>query len=286
MESSTWGWFATPTKTTKLTRVWGGHSGSYAARVANGSGVAATTVLNDTTNTVASTVAGTTYRASAWVRTSSPDVSLVIRSMEIAGTSVVATKQTPLWVTDTAWHKIDVDLTAARSGSTLDLNVLAWNLPAGNSFYVDDVSVSPVVLTATSSTSTASTTNGGVLPAQGSGALFGYYQAGGADVRPMETKIGRKFDLVHRYDDFNWAGTPWPSAAEVAEAKEGRTVHVTWELTTYKGTYDSSVQPAPAVTVKAPDGTRAGALSCRLCRALSPSRDSWDTLCPCRSASA
>ncbi len=249
-ESSTTGWFTSPTSTSSLARVSGGHTGAYSARIKNGGTSATTIVLNDSTNTVRSTVAGTTYEASAWVRTTQPNVSIAVRTMEFAGSTNVAATQTAKYITDTAWHRLTVRLKAVRSGSTVDLNVLAWDLGAGRTFDVDDVTLSTVSTTTTTTTSASATSTStaasAVLPAQGKGALFGYYQSGGADVRPMESKVGRKFDLVHYYKDANFGSNPWPAAKERADAAQGRTVHITWELASYNGSYDSSVQPAPA----------------------------------------
>ncbi|MBV9822800.1 MAG: hypothetical protein JO144_11225, partial [Actinobacteria bacterium] len=131
-ETSTSGWQATPkddgTAPVALARVTGGHTGSYAAKVSNTAAAAATTVLNDSPNTVASTTAGLTYRGTAWVRASQANTSLGLRLMEYAGNTLVTTKQAAYWATDTAWHQLTVDLVAAKAGSSLDVNALAWDL--------------------------------------------------------------------------------------------------------------------------------------------------------------
>lgn len=62
----------------------------------------------------------------------------------------------------------------------------------------------------------------------------------------MESKIGRQFDLIHHYKDFNATNNMWPTSAMLGEAAEGRTVHVGWELASYSGGYDPALQPAPA----------------------------------------
>ena len=249
-EAGTSGWLATPkddgTAPAALARVAGGHTGSYAARVSNTSASTATTVLNDAPNSVTSTTAGRTYRATAWLRASQANTSLVLRLLEFNSTNaLVSSKQGYYWATDTVWHKITVDLVAARTGSSIDVNTLAWDLGAGKSFLVDDVSLVPLVTTTPPAPSTTAT---GVLPAQGTGALFGYYQAGGADPRPMESKIGRKFDLIHHFKDFDATNNMWPTSAMLSQAAEGRTVHVGWELVSYDGSYDSALQPAPGAS--------------------------------------
>jgi hypothetical protein len=248
-EASTSGWLATPkddgSAPVALARVSGGHTGSYAARVSNTSAGTVTTVLNDAPNSVTSTTAGRTYRATAWLRAAQPSTSLVLRLLEFnASNALTSSKQSYYWAGDTVWHKITVDLVAARTGDSIDVNALAWDLGAGKSFLVDDVSLVPLTTTSTA----PSTTTSGVLPAQGTGALFGYYQAGGADPRPMETKIGRKFDLIHHFKDFDATNNMWPTTAMVSEASQGRIIHVGWELVSYDGSYDSALQPAPGAS--------------------------------------
>lgn len=249
-ETGTSGWIVTPkadgTAPVPLARVAGGHTGSYAARVSNTSAAAATTVLNDSPNSVASTTAGRTYRATAWLRASRANVTLVLRQLEYtSGNALVTSKQSSYWATDTAWHKLTVDLVAARNADSIDLNALVWNLGAGQSFLVDDVSLVPVT---TSTPTPVGTTPSGVLPAQGTGALFGYYPAGGGDPRPMESKIGRTFDLIHHFKDFDATNNMWPTSAMLSEAAQGRTIHVGWELVSYDGSYDPALQPAPGAS--------------------------------------
>lgn len=249
-EAGTSGWVVTPkadgTAPVPLARVSGGHSGSYAARVSNTAAAAATTVLNDSPNSVASTTAGRTYEATAWLRATRANITLVLRQLEYtSGNALVTSKQSSYWATDTAWHKLTVDLVAARAGDSIDVNALVWNLGAGQSFLVDDVSLVP---STTSTPTPTGTTPAGVLPAQGTGALFGYYPSGGADPRPMESKIGRKFDLIHHFKDFDGTNNMWPTSAMLSEAAEGRTIHVGWELVSYNGTYDAALQPAPGAS--------------------------------------
>lgn len=248
-ETSTSGWLVTPkddgSAPVALARVSGGHTGSYAARVSNTSAATATTVLNDSPNSVTSTTAGVTYRATAWLRASQANTSLVLRLLQFdASNALTASKQSSYWATDTLWHKLTLDLAATRAGASIDVNTLAWGLAPGKSFLVDDVSVVPLATTTPPPVTAAS----GVLPAQGTGALFGYYQAGGADPRPMESKIGRKFDLIHHFKDFDATNNMWPTSAMLSQAAEGRTIHVGWELVSYDGGYDSALQPAPGAS--------------------------------------
>jgi hypothetical protein len=251
-EAGASGWVATPkadgTAPVPLARVSGGHTGSYAAQVSNTSAAAATTVLNDSPNSVASTTAGLTYRATAWLRATRANTTLVLRLLEYtSGNALVTSKQSSYWATDTTWHKLTVDLVASRSADSIDLNALVWDLGAGQSFLVDDVSMVPLT-TSTPASGGTTTAPSGVLPAQGTGALFGYYPAGGADPRPMESQIGRKFDLIHHFKDFDATNNMWPTSAMLAEAAEGRTIHIGWELVSYDGGYDAALQPAPGAS--------------------------------------
>jgi hypothetical protein len=250
-EVSTSGWLATPkddgTAPVALARVLGGHTGSYAARVSNTSSVTATTVLNDSPNSVPSTVAGLTYRATAWLRASQANTSLVLRLLQFdTNNALLSSKQSYYWATDTVWHKLTLDMVAVKTGASIDVNALAWDLGASKSFLVDDVSVAP--LSTTTAPAPSVTTPSGVLPAQGTGALFGYYQAGGGDPRPMETKVGRKFDLIHHFKDFDATNNMWPTSAMLSQAAEGRIIHIGWELVSYDGGYDSALQPAPGAS--------------------------------------
>ncbi|HST48067.1 hypothetical protein, partial [Jatrophihabitans sp.] len=258
-EADTSGWLATPkddgTPPAPLARVSGGHTGSYAARVSNTSASAATTVLNDAPNSVPSTVAGRTYRATAWLRATTANTTLVLRLMEYSSSNALVTsKQATYWATDTAWHQLTVELVAAKSGDSIDVNALTWDLGAGKSFLVDDVSVVPIVTPAPTTTAPAPPPSGsttvpsGVLPAQGSGTLFGYYGSGTADPSTMETKIGRKFDLIHNFKDFDATNNMWPTSAMLTQASQGRTIHIGWELVSYDGGYDPNLQPAPGAT--------------------------------------
>jgi hypothetical protein len=255
-ETSTSGWIATPkddgTAPAALARVAGGHSGNYAAKVSNTSASTATAVLNDSPNSVLSATAGLTYRATAWVRASQANTSLVLRMLQFdSGNALLSSKQSYYWATDTAWHQITVDLAATRTGASIDVNALAWDLGPGKSFLVDDVSVAPLGSSTPAPPPTPApptSSPSGVLPAQGTGALFGYYGSGAADSTTMESKIGRKFDLIHYFKDFDATNNMWPTSAMLTQAAGGRTIHIGWEMVSYDGGYDSALQPAPGAS--------------------------------------
>ncbi len=125
-----------------MTRQSPGQNSNYSARVTN-RGATRTVVLNDAANTVASTKAGVTYDVSAYVRSSQPGVSLNLRTMEYAGTTKKGQAEASTWLTDTAWHKLTFAYRAVSTGASLDLNVLAWNLPTNRSFDVDNITLTP-----------------------------------------------------------------------------------------------------------------------------------------------
>jgi beta-glucanase (GH16 family) len=138
-EAGTSAWFVT--KGAKLARVSPGYTGTYAARITNTSTKNLTVALNDKVNTVAKTVKGQRYTATAWVRPSAVKQSVGIRLMEYAGSSLKGQAQGTAYLTTTGWKKLTVSYVAATDGASLDLNILNWQLKRGASFDVDDVSL-------------------------------------------------------------------------------------------------------------------------------------------------
>jgi hypothetical protein len=284
-EEGTGGWFVGSGD--DLSRVPGGHGGAYAARVTQQHSGRATSALNDRANTIASTVAGKTYTASAWVRTTRPDVTVDLRVQEWpqwrSGSSnkSLGEAQKWVWLRDTGWHQLTVSYRAVESGTSLDLNVLGWQMERGSSFDVDDVTLGdlaaapaprpsatptkstgkPSATPKPTATPTATATPTGptgpvgssaaarAFPGQGTGAVLGFWDAGGTDVRHTESKMGSKFGAAHRYRDFD-ATALWPSSDEVKLATEGRLVHFSWETMSYSGRYDSKLQPAPGTSAR------------------------------------
>jgi hypothetical protein len=230
-ETGTTGWNS---PSSALARVTGGHSGSYAARLTPTG--TATTVLNDTPNTVTSSQAGRTYVVSAWVRALAAPTTLQLRLREVL--SGVQVKQTIAKqdLTDTTWHQVTLSHVAASSGSTLDVNVfapLATLTASFKGFDVDDVSVA---------LQSDCSVNSKLVPS--CGVLWGGYIKPGAvagttdwytSYTGMESKVGRNFDIVKRYHDFSNAGNSgvFPDAAEQALAAGGRIPHFAWVSKNY-----------------------------------------------------
>jgi beta-glucanase (GH16 family) len=97
--------------------------------------------LNDRRNTVESTKKGARYVAHAYVRTDRPNTSVSLRLMEYDGRTFHGADRSTLFLRDTGWHQLNVDYVARTNGSTIDVNVVGWDLPKGASFYADQISV-------------------------------------------------------------------------------------------------------------------------------------------------
>jgi parallel beta-helix repeat protein len=121
-----------------LARVAGGHTGGWAARLAN-AGPATGCGLNDAPNWVGTTAAGT-YTATGWFRADASGARLKFRLRELSGSTLVGSRSSSV-VLGTGWKRVAVAYTAASPGSTLDLNALVAAAPAGTCFYADDLSV-------------------------------------------------------------------------------------------------------------------------------------------------
>ena len=97
--------------------------------------------MSDQPRWVSSTVAGTTYVASAWVQTGVPNERITLQLREWAGQTMVASQRVEWRATGTGWHELSVPLTAARSGGSLSLAVYAPYVAAPRSFSIDDLSL-------------------------------------------------------------------------------------------------------------------------------------------------
>lgn len=100
-----------------------------------------TVALNDQPNSVGAASQGSRYRVSAWVRTATPNVTTQLRIREVQGTALVSTEGPHVWLADSAWHLLSFDYQVKRQGSSLDLNVVAWQLKPGQSLDIDTVSM-------------------------------------------------------------------------------------------------------------------------------------------------
>jgi hypothetical protein len=125
-----------------LTRVAGGHSGGFAAQLANGSTGNQTCLLNDSPNLVSSTVAGT-YTGSLWARADNAGKPLKLRFREYNSGGTLLGTTTAQVTLSTSWQRVSVAYTVTSPGGSLDFNAYLANAdaPPGNCFYADDVSI-------------------------------------------------------------------------------------------------------------------------------------------------
>jgi PKD repeat protein len=123
-----------------LTRVAGGHSGGWAASLANNGTSASTCTLNDSPNWVAATSAGT-YTAALWVRGATSGATLKLRLREYSGSTLVGTALSQVTLS-TSWQQVAVTYVPGAAGSsTLDLNAYVVNAAPGTCFLADDASI-------------------------------------------------------------------------------------------------------------------------------------------------
>jgi parallel beta-helix repeat protein len=138
-ESDLSGWNTSGSGTgVTLTRVAGGHTGSWAAKVTNAGSTNGTCLLNDSPNWVATT-SSATYTATLWVRADAAGKPLKLRFREYVGSTLVGSLTTELPLT-TSWQQMTVAYAVTSPGSTLDLNAYlsSADAPPGACFYADD----------------------------------------------------------------------------------------------------------------------------------------------------
>jgi PKD repeat protein len=137
-ETALTGWNTSGSVTgTTLTRVAGGHSGSWAAQLTNGATTAGTCALNDAPDWVKPTSAGR-YTASLWVKGATAGATLKLRLTEFNGSTNAGSASASATLT-TAWQKVSVSYTPVAPGtSSLDLNAFINNAPPGTCFLADD----------------------------------------------------------------------------------------------------------------------------------------------------
>jgi hypothetical protein len=127
-----------------LTRVAGGHSGSWAAQLTNTGTVANTCLLNDSPDWVKPTSAGT-YTGTIWARADAAGKLLKLRFREYSTSSgaLLGTATTQVTLT-TSWQQVTVSYTVTSPGtSSLDFNAYlsSADAPPGTCFYTDDASI-------------------------------------------------------------------------------------------------------------------------------------------------
>jgi len=138
-EKDTKGWVASTG--CSLTRVSGGHSGSWSGRIWNSGTTTRTCILDDSPNSVGKTSAGA-YTATLWVRSATAGATMNLRLQEMNGTTIVSSATSTL-VLSTAWQQITVSRSILQPGVTaLNFNAYVTNVPASTTaFYADDATL-------------------------------------------------------------------------------------------------------------------------------------------------
>jgi Right handed beta helix region len=123
-----------------VTRVPGGHTGSWAAQLANtGSATSTYATLQDSPNWVATTSAGT-YTGGMWVRSDTTGAVFKLKFQEYNGSTLVGSAIAQATLT-TGWQQVTVIYAVKSPGSTLDLQAYVANPGPGTAFYADDASI-------------------------------------------------------------------------------------------------------------------------------------------------
>ena len=123
-----------------LTRVSGGHTGNWAARLTNTGSTASTYgTLQDSQNWVTTTSAGT-YTGTMWVRSDTAGAIFKLKFQEYSGSTLVGSATTQMSLT-TSWQQVTVTYTIKSPGSTLDFQAYVTSPAPGTVFYADDASI-------------------------------------------------------------------------------------------------------------------------------------------------
>jgi PKD repeat protein len=139
---STAGWNTSGSDTgITLAPVAGGHTGNYAAKLANPTTVNSTCTLNDSPNWVTSTSAGQ-YTGALWVRSDTAGQTLNLRLREYDSTGkLLNTSKSSSVVLTTSWQQITATVAIVSPGSTLDYNAYVSRAKPGTCFYADDATL-------------------------------------------------------------------------------------------------------------------------------------------------
>ena len=139
-EDDTVGWNTEREPAATITRVPGGHTGSFAAQLVNNSAGPVECKLNDAPNWV-DTSSSRTYVGSIWARADTPGATLNLRFREYNQAILVGLNTASLTL-NTAWQLVTVAYDPIAPGtSTLDFNAYVSDAPSGTCFYADDASI-------------------------------------------------------------------------------------------------------------------------------------------------
>jgi len=136
-ESSLSGWGVGNTRTTIARDCTVAHSGSCSAEVRRTKSTGEA-VLDDSPNTVSSSVVGATYSASAWVQVPGGR-SVTLRVREFRGPTLVRSK-TAIATGTGGWQQLAVTSAPADGGNSISVDVLV-SLPTSLRARVDDLAL-------------------------------------------------------------------------------------------------------------------------------------------------
>ncbi len=139
-EAGATGWRTNGGAETPLTVTSGGVQSDRRATIT--AHVSRNAVLNDQINTVRAAEPGTRYRLEAWVR-SADRRTVEVRVREVGAERVVTHRRVGWLITD-EWQRLNTEFVTSLRGATLDLNVLAYRVPAGGAIHIDRVSLREV----------------------------------------------------------------------------------------------------------------------------------------------
>lgn len=222
-EAGTVGWRTNDPENQLLDSVPDGRSGS-AARVR--AQVPGTVVLNDSPNTVRGISLGQTYAVRAWVRITTPGSMGQLRVREVTD-GQVTTHSATFRAQNTDWQQVTLTFATSSKNGSLDLNVLAWKLPAGAGLVVDDVSMESVP----DPGSVAEPAEPCPRSARGiprCGVLVGSALGGNDDPTAFERRVGNTLQIRRTY----WDAATVDSAVDTArtDLAAGRTPWLSFKL--------------------------------------------------------
>ena len=124
-----------------LVRVAGGRGGAYCLE-ARASGSSTFGIRDEPDWVATSLAAGTTYRFTAWVRSSASRGIARIKLREFNGGSQYgSSRYSPEVRLSSSWQLLTADITTERSGSTVDFEIRDYPETAGEIFQIDDVTI-------------------------------------------------------------------------------------------------------------------------------------------------
>lgn len=100
-----------------------------------------TLAVNDMTNTVASTTAGSKFKVSAWVHTTTPNVNTQLRVREVKDGQLVNEGESHISLRDTSWRQLSFTYSPMTTGASIDVNIVVWRLGPQQSLDIDTVSL-------------------------------------------------------------------------------------------------------------------------------------------------